>query len=75
MARAKYFTEFERDCVRIGISKGIEKATIARALKRTKVGVGQQVASMEIDGTIDQLPMISVVDEVAACLQSSGALK
>jgi len=75
MARSRYFTDFERDCVRIGISRGIEKATIARAIKRTKVGVGQQVNRMQDDGSLTNLPMIFVVDEVADWLQRSGSLK
>jgi DNA-binding MarR family transcriptional regulator len=73
MARGKFITEFERDCIRIGKSEGIDNATIARALKRTPSAVGQQVKSMEEQGTIDQLPMIFMVEDIADMLRRSGS--
>lgn len=75
MARGKFITDFEKDVIRIGISRGIAKATIARALKRRKSAIGQQVQRMADENTLDNLPMVFVVDEIAQWIERDGALK
>lgn len=75
MARGKFITEFERDCIRIGKASGVENATIARALKRTPAAVGQQITAMERAGTLKNLPMIFIVEEVAEMLRREGLKK
>lgn len=73
MARGKFITKFEKECIRIGKSQGIDNATIARALKRTPAAVGQQIKAMEEDGTLDNLPMIFMIEDVADMLRKAGA--
>ncbi|DBA35683.1 TPA_inf: hypothetical protein gp20 [Marinomonas phage YY] len=75
MARGRFITEFEKDCIRIGYARGIENATVARALKRTKAAVGQQIKAMEEAGTLGNLPLIFMVDEVEQMLRRAGAKK
>lgn len=75
MARGKFITDFERDCIRIGKAEGIDNATIARALKRTPAAVGQQVKAMEETGTLDRLPFIFMCEDIADMLRLAGARK
>jgi hypothetical protein len=75
MARGRFITEFERECIRIGKSKDISNATIARALSRTKAAIGQQVKEMEEAGTIADLPMVFIVDDIADMLRTKGTIK
>lgn len=75
MARGKYITDFERDCIRIGKSRGIDNATIARALRRTRMAVGNQVAAMEKAGTLGDLPMVFMQDDIADMIERAGAKK
>ncbi|MEN8950700.1 hypothetical protein [Planktotalea arctica] len=65
MSRGPQITEFERDFIRIGFAKNIQNATIARALGRTPAAVGQQIKMMKEKGTIENLPMVFIVDDVA----------
>lgn len=75
MARAKFITDFERDCIRIGKSRGLDNATIARALKRTQAAIGQQVKAMDKAGTLDNLPMVLMVEEIAEMMRREGGRK
>ncbi|WGT50163.1 helix-turn-helix domain-containing protein [Thioclava nitratireducens] len=75
MARGKFITDFERDCIRIGKARGLENATIARALKRTQAAIGQQVRMMEEDGTLGNLPLTFMVDEIADMMRREGAIQ
>ncbi|WP_321363554.1 hypothetical protein [uncultured Celeribacter sp.] len=73
MARGRLITEFEKDCIRIGYARGIKNATIARALKRTEAAISLQIKAMKEAGTIGNLPLMFMVDDVAAMLRSAGA--
>lgn len=75
MARGRYIKEFERDCIRIGRYRGLSNATIARALNRTKAAIGLQVRQMETDGTLGNLPLSFVVDEIAETMRRAGEIK
>ena len=68
MSRGPQITEFERDFIRIGFAKNIQNVTIARALGRTPAAIGQQIKFMKERGTIDNLPMVFIVDDVAESL-------
>ena len=72
MARGGFISEFERDCIRIGKNRGVDNATIARALKRTKAAVGNHVKAMTDAGTLDDLPIAFVCDDIADMLRRSG---
>lgn len=75
MARARFITDFERDCIRIGKAYGVENATIARALKRTKPAITQQVQAMTEAGTLDNLPLAFVCEDIAAMLRERGRIR
>lgn len=75
MARGRFITEFEKECIRIGKAKNIDNATIARALNRTKASIGQQVKAMENAGTLDDLPLAFVVDDIADMMRRTGGKK
>ena len=72
MARGRFITGFERDCIRIGKANGIDNATIARALNRTKAAIGQQVKAMDDEGNLADLPLAFVCDDIAEMLKTSG---
>lgn len=74
MARGKFITDFERDMIRIGHSEGIGDATIARALRRTPASVGQQIKKMRAAGTLDDLPFVFVVEEIAEFIRKEGVI-
>lgn len=75
MARGRYISDFEADVIRIGHSAGIDQATIARALKRHKSTVGRKIQEMTDRGTIGDLPMCFVCDDIAAMIRRDGARK
>lgn len=69
MAKAKYISTFERDVIRIGYAKGIKAPQIARFLKRGKMVVYNHIKAMEADGTIGELPLSFVADEIADAIR------
>ena len=71
MAKAKYISDFEREVMRIGHAKGLKAPTIARFLKREKATVYNHIKAMEKDGTIGELPMCFVVDEIAEAIRKA----
>jgi len=75
MARGKFISDFEKDCIRIGVARGVRNATIARALKRTAAAVGQQIKRMEDDGTLYDLPSVFFVEDIAQMLRDAGVQK
>lgn len=56
MARGKYFTDFERDLIRVGVKMGKNASQIARAMGRTDTGVRNQIKAMQDAGTLQNLP-------------------
>jgi len=64
MARGKWITEFERDCIRIGVYYGASGAAIARFLGRTKGGVRNHIERMRDDGTLENVPLAFVREEI-----------
>jgi len=64
MAKAKYITDFERDCIRIGVAAGATDAAIGRFLGRNKMAVGNHHKAMAAAGTLDNLPLAFVTDEI-----------
>lgn len=75
MARGKFITNFERDCIRIGHAAGIPNATIARALRRTRPAIGNQIAAMEAEGSLSNLPICFVVEDIERMIRTAGALE
>lgn len=65
MARARFFTDFERDVIRVGLYHGRKAPEIARFLGRTPVGVYQQIKAMRAAGTLENLPFGFVADDLA----------
>lgn len=57
MARAKFFSNLERDFIRVGLAMGRNAAQIARAIGRTDTGVRNQIRAMKEAGTINDLPL------------------
>ncbi|WP_323006779.1 helix-turn-helix domain-containing protein [Pseudorhodobacter sp.] len=70
MAKAKYISDFERDVIRIGVSRGIKAPAIARFLGRQKMAVYNHIAAMEADGTIGNVPLAFVADEIARAINA-----
>lgn len=73
MPRGTLISDFERDIIRIGKAKGIQNADIARALGRTRASVTQQVKAMTERGTLDELPLAFVVDDIADMIRRKGS--
>lgn len=71
MARAKYISEFERDVMRIGHARGLKAPQIARFLKRGKMVVYNHLKAMEADGTLSDLPLCFVADEIAEAIRKA----
>lgn len=71
MAKAKFITDFERDCIRIGHARGVRPVQVARWLKRSRITVHKQIAAMRDAGTLDDLPMCFVVDEIAEAMRNA----
>ncbi|SNY52899.1 hypothetical protein SAMN06297129_2436 [Pseudooceanicola antarcticus] len=61
--------------IRIGHAAGIDNATIARALGRTKAAVGTHVRRMIKDETIGNLPTCYAADKLAEMLRREGGRK
>ncbi|MCG7626501.1 hypothetical protein MHM88_01685 [Epibacterium sp. MM17-32] len=68
MAKAKYISDFERDVMRIGHAKGYKAPQIARFLRRGKMVVYNHIKAMDEAGTLEDLPLCFVVDEIAAAI-------
>ena len=73
MAKAKYITDFERDVIRIGVDRGIKAPAIARFLHRQKMAIYNHIAAMEQDGTIGDVMLEAVADEIAAAILANEA--
>lgn len=73
MAKGPYITDFERDVIRIGIAAGIKAPKIALFLGRNKMGIYNQIKKMESDGTLQNVPLAFVCDEIAAAIRAKGA--
>jgi transposase len=69
MAKAKYISDFERDVMRIGHAKGYKPPQIARFLKRGKMVVYNHIKAMEAAGTLDDLPLCFVVEEIGEAIR------
>ncbi len=69
MARGKLISEFERDVIRIGHSRGMFPLEISKFLGRTRVAVHVQIEKMKEDGTIDNVPLSFVADEIAEAIR------
>lgn len=68
MAKAKYISDFERDVMRIGADRGYKAPQISRFLKRGKMVVYNHIKAMEKAGTLNDLPMCFVADEIAEAI-------
>lgn len=75
MARGKFITPFEDDCIRVGLSRGLDCAVISRGLGRTRQAIFQRAKKLRELGTIDDLPMILVQDDLARWLQRNEGQK
>lgn len=73
MAKATYISDFERDVIRIGYSRGIKAPDIARFLGRTKVAVYNQIKAMDAAGTLGDLPFCFAANEIAAAILAGRA--
>jgi hypothetical protein len=71
MARAKFISDFERDVIRIGVSRGVNAPQIARFLGRTKVAVYQQIAAMDAAGALESGVLPFVADEIANAIKKA----
>lgn len=69
MARAAYITEFERDCIRIAHNQGIGPTQTAKFLKRSRMSVHRQIVEMREAGTLENLPLCFMVDEIAEAIR------
>lgn len=75
MARGRFISDFEADVIRIGHSAGIDNATIARAMGRTKSAIGKYLRRMEEEQTITDLPRSFMADKVAEMLRREGGIR
>lgn len=69
MARGKFISDFERDVIRIGISRDLKAPQIARFLGRSKVAVYQQISAMEAEGTMENTVLDFVSEEIAQAIR------
>ena len=58
--------------MRIGTSKGFNAPQIARFLKRGKMVVYNHIKQMDADGTLADLPLCFVVDEIAEAIRKAN---
>ena len=72
MAKAKYISDFERDVIRIGVSRGIKAPQIARFLNREKMTIYNHIKAMQQAGTLENLPLCFVADEIARAINEKG---
>ena len=70
MAKAKYISEFELECIRIGVNAGATNAAIGRFLGRSKMAVGNHVKKMRDAGTIHDFPFPFVAEEIAQSIKA-----
>ncbi|MEM8578415.1 MAG: hypothetical protein AAGF60_11220 [Pseudomonadota bacterium] len=56
--------------IRIGKSRGLSDAKIAAFLGRERTGIYKQVQMMREAGTLENLPLGFVVDEIAAAINA-----
>ena len=74
MARGKYITDFEKECIRIGLAAGIKPATIARALGRNKAAITAHCKVISENLEAAQEPFPFVADDIADMLRRKGAV-
>tara|TARA_R110002096_G_scaffold216523_7_gene404428 strand:+ start:1169 stop:1387 length:219 start_codon:yes stop_codon:yes gene_type:complete len=72
MAKAKFISKFELDVIRIGVSRGFNAPQIGRFIGRNKLTVYNHIAAMKEAGTIGDVPMAFVVDEIAEAIRAKG---
>lgn len=72
MSKGKFISDFERDIIRIGYSTGATQAQIARFCHRSKSTICVQIQKMIEDGTIDNLPLSFVCDEIGGAIREKG---
>lgn len=70
MARGRLITDFERDCIRIGHSRGVSNTAISKFLGRTLPVIGLQIKAMREAGTLTDVPFDFVADEVAKAMRT-----
>lgn len=68
MARGRYITDFERDVMRVGVSNGRTVKEIAEFLGRSRMVVYNQINAMREEGTIGNLPLPFVADEIGGAI-------
>tara|TARA_R110002073_G_scaffold46499_2_gene126859 strand:+ start:6333 stop:6560 length:228 start_codon:yes stop_codon:yes gene_type:complete len=73
MARAKYITEFEKDVIRIGVANGFSAPAISRFLGRQKMAIYRHIEILRDDGTLGNVPLEFVADEIAIAMQRKEA--
>lgn len=71
MAKARYISDLELDLIRIGIARGHSCIKIAKFMGRSKQVVYNHAEKMRENGTLGDLPLEFVVDEVAAKIEAS----
>lgn len=65
MAKGKFITDLERECIRIGYSINLNAPAIAHYLGRNRVSVHNEINKMIKDGTIGMIPFEFVVENIA----------
>lgn len=72
MAHGKFITDFERDVIRIGVAHGISVPKIAIFLRRNRVAIHNHKKAMEEAGTLDDLPLGCVAEEIANAIRAKA---
>lgn len=70
MARGKFISDFERTVIRVGFANGIDGPSIARFLGRTKGVIYAQRDKMTEAGTMDDLPLPFVTEELVRAMRN-----
>lgn len=55
MAQSTWLSDFERDCIRLGVIQGRKAREIMEALNRSKQCIYREITKMKEDGSIDEL--------------------
>lgn len=69
MSRAKHITDFERDCIRIGLHHGLSGPQIAAFLGRHTNVIYAQRDKMRDNGTLENLPLDFMTEEIAEAIR------
>ncbi len=70
MARGKFISEFELTVMKIGLSAGVEQVKIAKFLGRAEGAITAHKKRMEEEGTLHDLPLAFVCDEIAEAMRN-----